>query len=41
MFLMQVQDHKTFAKYGDATIVMPGWLKEGLDNLVRFNGKEI
>ncbi|CAK8682333.1 unnamed protein product [Clavelina lepadiformis] len=24
--------------YGDATIVMPGWLKEGLDKLVQFNG---
>ncbi|CAK8680713.1 unnamed protein product [Clavelina lepadiformis] len=40
-WIIRVQDHKTFAKYGDATIVMPGWLKEGLDNLVRFNGKEI
>ncbi|CAK8671002.1 unnamed protein product [Clavelina lepadiformis] len=34
-----VRDHKTFSRYGDATIVMPGWLKEGLDNLVRFNGE--
>ncbi|XP_076802267.1 uncharacterized protein LOC143446498 [Clavelina lepadiformis] len=40
-WIIRVQDHKTFAKYGYATIVMPGWLKEGLDNLVRFNGKEI
>ncbi|CAK8686149.1 unnamed protein product [Clavelina lepadiformis] len=35
---MLVRDHKTSATYGDATIVMPGWLKDGLDNLVQFNG---
>ncbi|XP_076822018.1 uncharacterized protein LOC143468588 [Clavelina lepadiformis] len=40
-WIIRVQDHKIFAKYGDATIVMPGWLKEGLDNIVRFNPKEI
>ncbi|CAK8677212.1 unnamed protein product [Clavelina lepadiformis] len=40
-WIIRVQDHNTFAKYGDATIVMSGWLKEGLDNLVRFNGKQI
>ncbi|CAK8686776.1 unnamed protein product [Clavelina lepadiformis] len=37
-WIVRVQDHKTSATYGDATIVMPGWLKEGLDNLVQFNG---
>ena len=35
---MQVRDHKTSAKYEDATIVMPGRLKEGLDKFVQFNG---
>ncbi|CAK8687732.1 unnamed protein product [Clavelina lepadiformis] len=37
-WIVRVRDHKTSAKYGDATIVMPGWLKEGLDKLVQFNG---
>ncbi|CAK8688031.1 unnamed protein product [Clavelina lepadiformis] len=37
-WIVRVRDHKTSATYGDATIVMPGWLKDGLDNLVQFNG---
>ncbi|CAK8691815.1 unnamed protein product [Clavelina lepadiformis] len=39
-WIIRVRDHKTFSTYGDATIVMPEWLKKGLDNLVRFNGEE-
>ncbi|XP_076824138.1 uncharacterized protein LOC143470118 [Clavelina lepadiformis] len=37
-WIVRVRDHKTSSTYGDATIVMPGWLKEGLDKLVQFNG---
>ncbi|CAK8672899.1 unnamed protein product [Clavelina lepadiformis] len=37
-WIVRVRDHKTSAKYEDATIVMPGWLKEGLDKFVQFNG---